>query len=100
MMHEFIEKINSFRRIFYRVPGSLRVLSGDWDVSGNANAFYGVTNVSESSTLSSCSNVGVKEIEEGMSYVMMNIALYIIEVSDIFLNLNVSEMVEEAELVG
>ena len=35
-----------------------------------------------------------------MSYVMMNIALYIIEESDIFLNLNVSEMVEEAELVG
>ena len=45
-------------------------------------------------------NAGVKEIEEGMSYVMMNIALYIIEESDIFLNLNVSEMVEEAELVG
>lgn len=60
-----IEKTNSFRRLFYRVPGSLRVPIGDWDVTGNAGAFCGVTSASEYASMAPSSNISVKELEEG-----------------------------------
>jgi len=63
-----IETKNSFRRLFYRVPGSLRVPPGDWDGTGNANAFYGVTSVSEYNMTTSNATNSVKEMEEGMFY--------------------------------
>lgn len=38
-----IDKKNSFRRIFYRVANSLRMNTGDPEIGGNRNLFYGVT---------------------------------------------------------
>jgi hypothetical protein len=38
-----LEKSNSFRRIFYRVPNSIRMRTGDWEIGGNRNLFCGVT---------------------------------------------------------
>ena len=38
-----IDKKNSFRRIFYRVANSLRMNTGDPEIGGNKNLFYGVT---------------------------------------------------------
>mmetsp|Transcript_27766 Transcript_27766/g.37134 ORF Transcript_27766/g.37134 Transcript_27766/m.37134 type:complete len:1380 (-) Transcript_27766:230-4369(-) len=59
-----IEKNNSFRRIFYRVANSVRMRTGDWDVSGNKNLFYGVTFVSEYNTVSPW--ITLREMEEDM----------------------------------
>eukprot|EP00978_Attheya_sp_CCMP212_P024170 scaffold75561_cov55-Attheya_sp.AAC.3 len=59
-----IEKSNSFRRIFYRVANSVRMRTGDWDVGGNKNLFYGVTFPSEYTALSTW--ISLREMEEDM----------------------------------
>ena len=61
-----LEKKNSFRRLFYRVSSSLRVIS-DWNGTGNANVFYGVTNASEYTPVATSSIQSIREIEEGES---------------------------------
>lgn len=59
-----IEKTNTFRRIFYRVANSVRMRTGDWEISGNKHLFYGVTLVSEFG--SSTQWMSLKEMEERM----------------------------------
>ena len=61
-----LEKKNSFRRLFYRVSSSLRVIS-DWNGTGNSNVFYGVTNASEYTPIATSSIQSIREIEEGKS---------------------------------
>ena len=58
------DKNDSFRRIFYRVANSVRMRTGDWDVSGNKNLFYGVTFASEYMAMSPW--MSLREIEEDM----------------------------------
>jgi len=58
------EKNQSFRRIFYRVANSVRMRTGDWDVGGNRNLFYGVTFASEYNTVSPW--ISLREMEEDM----------------------------------
>jgi hypothetical protein len=59
-----IEKSNSFRRIFYRVANSVRMRTGDWEISGNKHLFYGVTLASEYGNSSPW--MALKELEERM----------------------------------
>ena len=59
-----LDKSQSFRRIFYRVANSVRMRSGDWDVAGNRNLFYGVTNVSE--YIAAGPLISLREMEEEM----------------------------------
>lgn len=59
-----IEKTNTFRRIFYRVANSVRMRTGDWEISGNKHLFYGVTFASEYGTSSPW--LSLREMEERM----------------------------------
>jgi hypothetical protein len=59
-----IEKTNTFRRIFYRVANSVRMRTGDWEISGNKHLFYGVTFASEYG--SSSPWMSLREMEERM----------------------------------
>ncbi len=42
-----IDKSDSFRRIFFRVANSVNVETGDWDIGGMRNLFYGVATLAE-----------------------------------------------------
>lgn len=59
-----IEKTNTFRRIFYRVANSVRMRTGDWEISGNKHLFYGVTFASEYGSASPWTSL--REMEERM----------------------------------
>mmetsp|Transcript_5966 Transcript_5966/g.9423 ORF Transcript_5966/g.9423 Transcript_5966/m.9423 type:complete len:3872 (+) Transcript_5966:128-11743(+) len=59
-----VEKTNAFRRIFYRVANSVRMRTGDWEISGNKHVFYGVSHVSEYGNISSW--IPIREMEERM----------------------------------
>lgn len=59
-----VEKTNAFRRIFYRVANSVRMRTGDWEISGNKHVFYGVSHVSEYGNTSSW--IPIREMEERM----------------------------------
>ena len=59
-----LDKSNSFRRIFYRVANSVRMRTGDWEIGGNKNLFYGVTCASEYGTVTPW--ISLREMEEYM----------------------------------
>jgi len=59
-----IEKNNFLRRMFYRVANSVRMRTGDWNVCGNKNLFYGVTAEAEYNCVSPW--ISLREIEEEM----------------------------------
>ena len=57
-----IDKRNSFRRQFYRVANSLRMNTGDPEIGGNKNLFYGVTFPFEYRPTTS--GISLRELEE------------------------------------
>ena len=61
-----LDKVETFRKMFYRAASSVRMRTGDWDVTGNKNVFNGVCTPDEY-----CNNVlapwfTLREIEEEM----------------------------------
>lgn len=59
-----LDKVESFRKMFYRAASSVRMRTGDWDVSGNKHVFYGVCAPAEYNTYSPW--LTLREIEEDM----------------------------------
>jgi hypothetical protein len=57
-----MDKRNSFRRQFYRVANSLRMNTGDPEIGGNKNLFYGVTFPFEYRPTTS--GISLRELEE------------------------------------
>jgi hypothetical protein len=59
-----LDKTNSFRRIIYRVANSVGMRTGDWEVGGNKNLFFGITFASEYGTVTPW--LSLHEMEECM----------------------------------
>ena len=84
-----LEKVESFRKMFYRAASSVRMRTGDWDVTGNKNIFYGVCTADEYSNNALAPWFTLREIEEEM--------VEEIEIAgDLFLKANIEDFSRKA----